>query len=372
MVSSWERLMMQDTTPTAAKKMDASKQERPALILVVEDEPEIRVLLQKQLASRGFRPVCVANGYDALDWLHRNRADMVILDVMMPGIDGYEVCQRIRQRFASNTLPVLMLSALGGSLEDRVQGLNAGANDFLAKPYHLQELIARVNALLSVRASTDRVESLLAGYSAPAIYNQARLSGATMERNRHGHATILFADLRGFTRMTAHHEVANVVSLLDDYFDVMARTIERYGGVVFDIVGDELMAIFNLPDPVPFASYLAVEAACEMQRNFRMLQRQWARRGMEVGLGVGIHEGDVMVGGIGTSGIMRYTVIGTPVNVASRLQSLSQDGDIVISDIIMNALKNSPFAWGNFSSETAEVRGIEGMLTVYRTTINEN
>jgi DNA-binding response OmpR family regulator len=336
------------------------------IILVIEDEPSLRNLLDRQLTFQHFNPICVSDGKAALEWLERQHADLVILDMMLPIMDGLEVCKRIRQRFSAKKLPILMLSAMGDDAAYRVRGFEAGANDFLAKPYVIDELVGRIKALLNVKAEAEANEDFLARYTPRAAYQQSEPDTKLSEQRYRGNATIMFADLRGFTSLSAHAEVTDVLQLLQDFYEAMMTVVENHGGVVIDIKGDELLAIFNLPYPVPLPSYLAVEAGCEMQRQFRVMQRRWQSQGLNVGLGIGIHQGDSLLGSIGGKRLMRYTVIGSAVNIAHRLMTLAFDGEVIISRVVYDESTKGKAPRDDVQPFEAVLKGIEQLQTVYR------
>lgn len=318
-----------------------SKPPKPSVILIIEDDISIQRLLSKQLKFHGFEPVCKGSGELGLRWLAENEVDLVILDLMLPDIDGVETCRRIRKDYDANILPVLMLSALGHEAEDRRKGILAGANDFMGKPYSLDELLARINSLLERKQGAIHAESLLSRYVSRVLRRESAINPTMLKRPERGQAVILFADLRGFTALSTHMELEELFDVLNDFFAVAMTVIEEYGGVVFDVIGDQLMAVFNIPVPVPIPAHLAVQAALKMQSLFNDIRDSQARAGFHVGLGVGIHEGEVIAGNLGGQTLMRYTVIGQPVNIANRLLGLAEDGDVVVSEQVYGKLKLS-------------------------------
>jgi class 3 adenylate cyclase len=346
---------------------DAPGQE--VTILVVEDDSNMQVLTALQLKEQGYQAVVKSDGSSALVWLEQNKADLVILDLMLPGMSGLEVCSRIRDTHPPSVLPVLMVSALGNRAEDRVRGLQAGANDFIGKPYDEAELLARVNVLLSVKGDTERLEEQLSPYLASAIRTQAKLNPDVLKQRVHRHAVVLFADLRGFTHAAAHTQTGNMIDLLNEFFSAMMQVVDHHGGVVFDLIGDELLAAFNVPNDTPFfPSDLAVRAAIEMQELFVELQAKWAGRSSEinVGLGIGIHQGDVMLGNIGGAGLMRYTIMGDVVNIAHRLVDLAEEGEIIISSEVRSDISPLPDTIKVGMVLGVQLKGIDESQLVYK------
>lgn len=341
-----------------------------ALILVIEDNPDTQRMLAKQMHHQGYAVVCHSNGRSGLDYALANPVDLVILDWMLPDMDGIQICQTIRKRFTPTELPILMLSALGCEAEDRVKGLQAGANDFMAKPYYSEELYARIRLLLATRQEQQRDRTLAQRYTTPSLRQQAATDPDSLERRRKAEAVILFADLRGFTKLSATTQTEKVLYMLDEFFQNMMRVVEHHGGVVFDVVGDQLMCAFNVPNPVPVPAYLAVKSALEMQRLFRELKAIWAQAGIEVGLGIGIHQGEVILGNVGGDSLKRYTLIGSPVNMASRLLGLAQDGQVVISSDVYANIREMPDIQMSLLPGV-QLRGIDLPQDVYHLELGE-
>jgi class 3 adenylate cyclase len=357
---------MQPKLPDSFKQTtDSSDNPISGLILVVEDTPQIQILLYKQLNAKGYTVVSKDDGMAALKWLEENQPDLVLLDMMLPEMDGIEVCKNIRKRFKPTELPIIMLSALGMNSDVRVQGLRAGANDFMAKPWHKEELYARVASMISQRRSVAQTESMVSRYVSRALRKQAEIDPEKIQRREERHAVILFADLRGFTQMSSQAQTWDVLALLDDFFEAMMAVVEDHGGVVFDISGDQLMAIFNMPYELPVPTHLAVSTALEMQSLFRFLKRRWAQSGMDVGLGIGIHQGNVVAGNVGGEKLMRYTVIGAPVNMAHRLLGLASDGEIIVSTEVFRDAMLPPNVQVETLADVA-IKGIDTPQMVYK------
>jgi class 3 adenylate cyclase len=351
--------------------MDGSPNNTPLpLILIIEDNPDTQRMLAKQMRHQGYEVVCHSNGQAGLDWARSNPADLIILDWMLPDMDGIQICHAIRKRFPPSKLPILMLSALGNEAEDRVKGLQAGANDFMAKPYYSEELYARIRLLLAAKQESERAEALAQRYTTPSLREQAASDPTSLERRRKAEAVILFADLRGFTKLSATTQTEKVLYMLDEFFQSMMRVVEHHGGAIFDVVGDQLMCAFNVPNPVPVPAYLAVKSALEMQRLFRELKAVWAQSGIEVGLGIGIHQGEVILGNVGGDSLKRYTLIGGPVNIASRLLALAQDGQVVISADVYANIRELPDIHVKLLPGV-QLRGIDAPQDVYYLELDE-
>jgi len=213
------------------------KRER-ALILAVDDEPANLVLLGKLLKHQGYDVVQASDGVAALEAVERENPDLVCLDVMMPRLDGIGVCQRLRAQPQHAGLPILLLTALNRT-DDRVLGLEAGANDFLSKPFDEHELAARVRALLLTNALQDRLEDLLGRYVSESVATEVlRNPFAVSLGGDRRDVTTLFADVRGYTSLAAEHSPEETLDVLNRYLAVVSDAVETQGGTVADLLGD--------------------------------------------------------------------------------------------------------------------------------------
>ena len=229
-------------------------------------------MIEAVLTNSGMVAVTVADGTGALHWLDEHKPDMVVLDLMLPDMSGVAVCQQIRRRFPLTTLPVLMLSAAGHQADTRVRGLEAGANDFVAKPYDISEFILRIQTLLNSQ-SEIQTSPLFSRYITKVMRHQAEFNPEAMHQRRQLEAAILFADLRGFTHMSQAANSSQILGVLDNFFEVMLRLIDANGGSVFELIGDELLAAFGVSSPVPSPSIAAMQTGLNMRQNFDTLKR---------------------------------------------------------------------------------------------------
>ena len=220
--------------------------DRP-LILAVDDEPANLALLRKLLTNQGYDVVEAVDGPSALGAVAAHGPDLVCLDVMMPGLDGIEVCQRLRRQPDQVGLPILLLTALDRP-EDKVRGLEAGANDFLTKPFDQSELAARLRSLLRTKALQDRLADLLGKYVSESVAAEALRDPFTVSLGGdRRHVSTLFADVRGYTALAAEHPPEATLELLNRYLTVVSDAVERHGGTVADLLGDGVFAFFGAP-----------------------------------------------------------------------------------------------------------------------------
>ncbi|MBS0343269.1 MAG: response regulator [Proteobacteria bacterium] len=326
-------------------------------ILVVDDTPSNVKLLVDVLGARGYETESAADGEQALARIAAAAPDLVILDIMMPGLSGYDVCRRIRAEPATALLPVVLCTSLDAHRE-RINGIEAGADDFLSKPVNQHELFARVKSLLRIKALQDEVKAQaeqlaawnrtleqrvadqvqqlerlgrLKGFFSPALAEAIVAGGAEdLLKTHRREVSVVFIDLRGFTAFTDRAEPEEVMELLHDYHAAMGRIVVDHGGTLERFAGDSMMIFFNDPVPVDRPAERAVHMALAMQRAFAPLAGPWARRGYALGLGCGIAQGYATLGAIGYEGRWDYAAIGNVTNLAARLCSHALAGQVLI------------------------------------------
>ena len=304
--------------------------DRP-LILAVDDEPANLALLKKLLTHQGYDVVEASNGEDALQAIEEHEPDLVCLDVMMPGLDGIEVCQRLRERPEYSGLPILLLTALNRP-EDKARGLVAGANDFLAKPFDEVELSARLLSLLRTKALQDRLTELLGRYVSNSIAAEVLRNPASdsLGGDRR-HVSTLFADIRGYTSLAAQHPPETALDLLNQYLTVTSDAVDSHGGTVADLLGDGVFAFFGAPVMHSDDPERAVRAAMAMQQAVMGLEIP-SLPGVRLQTGIGITSGEVIAGNIGSRRRMHYAVVGDSVNIAARLQASAGPGQVLVDE----------------------------------------
>jgi class 3 adenylate cyclase len=345
------------------------KAQTSPVILLVEGDHEVQLIIAKHLLLRGHSIVTFGDGESALIWLRHHRADMVILDMVLPTIDGIEVCRQIRRQYSPAVLPILMLSAPSDCANVQCEGLEGGATDFLPKPYSLRELEARINALLRIKLETAQVDDQFGRYMNYAARTNSVPDTLDFQNMQRRLATIMIADFRGFVSLTAKIGDSQMRHMLNEFQETMTATIENHGGQILEVFGDCLMATFNSPSMGPSTSCMAVDAALDMQRKHRHMEHAWCARGFEVGLGIGIDEGNVMIGNDAAS--HRYTVAGQAVNVAIKLAGQAQTNEILLSTNVYGRI--NPLALYNASVRAEEVtlKDIHKPQSIYRLTAGE-
>ena len=338
----------------------------PATILVVDDLPQNVRLMEAVLSPRGYRVASATSGREALERVASDPIDLVLLDILMPGMDGYEVCRSLRDEPATRFLPVVMITASGD--QQKVAATEAGADDFIAKPFDQSELLARVRSLLRIKRYHDTIErqaaeladwnrqleerveaqvealermGRLQRFLSPQLAELVLNSGDESFLKSHRRLiTVVFCDLRGFTSFAETVEPEDVMSVLDEYHSALGDLVHRFEGTLERFTGDGLMIFFNDPLPCPDAPRRAVRMAVAMRNRVAQLTEGWRRRGYELDFGVGIAEGHATLGMIGFEGCSDYAAIGSVTNMAARLCGQATPGQILISQRVHAATED--------------------------------
>jgi len=329
-----------------------------ARILVVDDTPANIKLLGDLLAAKGYAVTTAASGEQGLARIAAEAPDLVLLDVMMPGLSGYEVCRRIRSNPATELLPVVLCTSLDPQ-QERARGIEAGADDFLSKPVNQPELFARVKSLLRIKKLHDELARVNAGleqrvtaqvaeierlarlkrFVSPRV-GELILSGEVDDplRTHRREITVVFTDLRGFTAFSETAEPEEVMGVLREYHQALGRIVIAHEGTVEHFSGDGVMILFNDPMPLPEPELAAIRMALEMRTAVGALAAGWKKRGHDLGFGVGIANGYATLGAIGFEGRRDYGAVGPVTNLSARLCAEARKGQILISQRIYGKL----------------------------------
>jgi adenylate cyclase len=340
----------------------------PPRILIVDDNEMNRDILVTRLQTQGYDLSQAADGEEALAAAREQLPDLILLDIMMPKIDGIEVCRRLKADPAMPFMPIILVTAKAGS-SDVVTGLEAGADEYLTKPIDQMALVARVKSVLRIkelhdqvraqaddlaqwnRTLKDRVEqqvleiervSRLQRFVSPQIANLILSAGDDRVLESHRRPiTVVFCDLRGFTAFSETSEPEEVMTLLREYHAVLGTLVHKHEGTVERFAGDAIMVFFNDPIPCPDPTLRAVRMAIDMRDEVGKLLAAWRKQGHELGFGVGIAHGYATLGRIGFEGRFDYGAVGSVVNLAARLCADAKDGQILIESKAQSAVEAS-------------------------------
>ncbi|MBI4587899.1 MAG: response regulator [Candidatus Rokubacteria bacterium] len=341
-----------------------------ATVVVADDNPDNVELLRLALEDAGYTVVTAFDGHEALLKVAETNPDLVILDVMMPGKDGFEVCRRLKRWEQTRNIPVLLVTALR-EVADRIRGIEAGADEFLTKPVDMLELRSRVRALVKAKIYRQQVieknallEKILNRYLpeevVAKILEDSRLLKLGGVRD---FVTVLFADLTGFTSFAESVPPEHVMETLNQTFSRLTKIVTDHHGTFDKYLGDSLMAFYGAPIASDNDALNALRSAVEMREAFQELKAQWGEGPRaQLGLAVGINSGEAIVGNLGSERLMNYTVIGDVVNVAARLEKLASAGQILIGESTYALLQDLVVA-RKFGE--AEIRGRSKPVIAY-------
>jgi adenylate cyclase len=338
----------------------------PPRILIVDDNPTNVKVLQTRLAAEGYEIVTAADGEEGLAAARQHTPDLILLDVMMPKLDGFEVCRRLRADAAFPFTPIIMVTAMADS-KDVVAGLEAGGDEYLTKPVDHAALAARVRSMLRIKRLHDTVETLAAEVKEWNASLERRVAEQVGELERVGRLrrffspqlaelivnggtddplkshrreiTVVFLDLRGFTAFAEVAEPEEVMGVLREYHQITGKLILEYEGMLEHFTGDGITILFNDPVPIPNPAERAVRMALTIRERVGRMAEDWVKRGYELSLGIGIAQGFATIGAIGFEGRWDYSAIGTVTNLAARLCGEAPGDQILIAQRVYTGLE---------------------------------
>jgi adenylate cyclase len=361
----------------------------PQLILIADDNPANVDILAARLQSQGYEILTAFDGAEALEKAREHLPDLILLDVMMPKMDGLAVCRALKGDESLPFMPIILVTAKTES-QDIVEGLEAGGDEYLAKPVDHAALVARVRSILRIKEMHDTIEAQsaelanwnreleqrvatqveelerigrLKRFLSPQIANLVVDAGEEKLLESHRREiTVVFCDLRGFTAFAETTEPEDVMAVLAEYHAALGAKVHEFQGTVEHFAGDGVMVFFNDPLPCPDHANRAVEMAVSMRDSVSALAEVWRGQGFHLGFGVGIAQGHATLGRIGFEGRFDYAAIGNVVNLASRLCDQAKDGQIVISEPVQVAIRDT---MALESLGQLELRGLHRPIDAY-------
>lgn len=338
----------------------------PVRILIADDNEANRDILATRLKASGYEVLQAADGEETLAAAHQRQPDLILLDIMMPKLDGITVCRRLKNDTALPFTPIVLVTAKADA-KDVVAGLDAGADEYLTKPVEHSALLARVRSMLRIKELHDRVQvqaaelatwnrtleqrvneqlielgrmDRLKGFLPPQIARLVISSGEEKMLECHRRdITVVFCDLRGFTAFAETAEPEDTIAMLQDYYCCLGETINRFEGTLQHFAGDGLLVIFNDPITCADPAQRAVRMALDMRESVARLLNKWRRLGHQLGFGVGIASGHATLGSVGYEGLFHYSATGSVVNLGSRLCARAGDGQILIDGRVYVAVE---------------------------------
>ncbi|NJC98681.1 MAG: adenylate/guanylate cyclase domain-containing response regulator [Anaerolineales bacterium] len=291
----------------------------PGHLLVVDDNKVNRILLARGLEQDGHKIETAENGRQALEMLKRDAFDLVLLDIEMPEMNGYQVLEACLQDIELRNLPIIMTSSLD-EIDSVIKCVELGAEDYLNKPINPILLRARVNASLEKKRLRDEQRKLIRTFATREVAEELMREGFSLG-GRYVDATVMFSDIRSYTTYSENEDPAEIIELLNNYFALMFDAITGHHGIINQMVGDGLMAVFGAPVQREDRCEQSVRAALEMMELLEGFnQEQAAQNKTQIQIGIGIASGRMIAGYAGTQHRATYTCVGDTVNLAKRIE----------------------------------------------------
>jgi class 3 adenylate cyclase len=359
-------------------------------ILIVDDNPVNVKILQTRLAAEGYDIVTANDGEQALAIARGEKPDLILLDVMMPRLDGLEVCRRLRSDASFPFTPIILVTAMADS-KDVVAGLEAGGDEYLTKPVDHAALVARVRSMLRIKRLHDTVETLAAEVKEWNASLERRVAEQVGELERVGRLrrffspqladlivdggaddplkshrreiTVVFLDLRGFTAFAEVAEPEEVMGVLGEYYRTTGKIVLEYEGTLEHFTGDGMTILFNDPLPIANPAERAVRMALAVREGIGRMAENWAKRGYELSLGIGIAQGYATIGAVGFEGRWDYSAIGTVTNLAARLCGEAAGGEVLVAQRVFAGVETLVDAE---PTEALALKGFHRPIIAYR------
>lgn len=345
-------------------------------ILIVDDVPKNIQVLGSILMKENYNISFAYNGNDAIKLASDNELDLILLDVMMPGIDGFETCKQLKNSPDTKDIPIIFMTALSETT-DKVKGLQTGAVDYVTKPYEAEEVLARVKTHLMIRKLqkdlAERIKDLevrnkfirrtFGQYLSDDIVHNLLQSDSIQVGGEIRTITILMSDLRGFSSISERLSAVDIVTMLNNYLSKMTDIILKYEGTIDEFIGDAILVLFGAPVWKSDHADKAAACAIEMQNAMEKLNEENRKLSFpELQMGIGINTGEVVVGNIGSLKRAKYGVVGRNVNITSRIQSYTVGNQILISENTFNCISENATIKKSFK---VNPKGVKEPIALY-------
>lgn len=338
-------------------------------ILIVDDEPINIELLEDLLIPQKYIVEGALNGEEALAKIQKDLPDLILLDVMMPGMNGFQVCSEVRKNSSLPYIPIIFITAYQIDQSDIIHGLDMGGDDYIRKPFDSSELFSRIRSCLRVKKLYDdlaRTKTELSRYVSLSTVDmvEKKASKEVFQADRAAVVTVLFSDIRGFTNFSENMVPAEIFKMLNLNLSRQIKVIEKYNGIIDKLNGDEIMAIFEGPDMASNALKCArgIVKALSVPQNSKLLD--WA------GVGIGINTGQIYLGSLGSDTFKDYTIVGNTVNIAARLCGLASQYQILFTEATLKLIKKTELNYRPV--KRVSLRGISSPINVLELIQNQD
>lgn len=318
-------------------------------ILVVDDNKDNLELVNDILSAAGYPLIQAMTGPDAVKQAEAHHPDLILLDVNLPGMTGFDVCQTLKTQDKTSSIPIIMLTAQT-DVDSRVKGLKSGADDYLSKPFSPRELLARVERTLKQKSITEElrqkqqvIRATFERFVSPGIVETLLKNPDLVKPGGNLQPiTVMFADLQGFTSLSERLPPEDLLHLLNSYHSFIVKIILQYSGTIDKLIGDGVMALYNTPLEQADHISRAVKSALHIQDELYWFHQSLPEE-HRMKINFGIHTGMAVVGNVGTEKLMNFTAVGDTVNVAARLQGLADEGQILVSRTVFEETQDFVF-----------------------------
>ncbi|WP_299981557.1 response regulator [Desulfobacula sp.] len=334
-------------------------------ILVVDDRPMNIELLDAILTSAGYIVDSAESGEEALNKVFNDPPDLVLLDVMMPEMNGYEVCRRIKKNKSLPYIPIVYITASELEQEDVIKGLDAGGDDYIRKPFNMAELLGRIKSCLRVKSLYDeltKAKTELSRYvSLPTLKMvENKIHNHPEPENREAYVTIMFSDIREFTQISEGMTPADVFAKLNINIGTQLEIIEKYQGIIEKLNGDEVIAVFEGPDMADNALRCALEIIHALSKPGYNEELDFPY------VGIGINTGQIYLGNVGNESFRDYTVIGNTINIAARLCGLADKFEVLLTQTTLASVNKEQFHFQSIGKKM--LKGLSNPIEVFKVT----